>query len=57
VNADLFYLLALQQTCKDVNGVVAPSVPLSRVMPLHTNSVPNLRLANPLGGLGAAKTR
>ncbi len=57
MNADLFYLLALQQTCKDVNGVVAPSVPLSRVMPLHTNSVPNLRLANPLGGLGAAKTR
>jgi hypothetical protein len=27
---------------KDVNGVIAPSVPLSCVVPVHTNPVPNL---------------
>jgi len=57
VNADLFGLLALQQGSRGCKRCISPSVPLSCVVPGHTNSVPNLRRANPLGGWGAAKTR
>jgi len=57
VNADLFGLLALQQGSRGCKRCISPSVPLSCVVPSHTNSVPNLRRANPLGGWGAAKTR
>ncbi len=48
MNADLFNLLALQQT--SLNGVIAPFVQLSCVVPLHTNPVPNLTLS--LTGVG-----
>ena len=50
MNADLVYLLALQQASRGCERCISPPVPLSRVVPGHTNSVPNLRRANPLGG-------
>jgi hypothetical protein len=37
VNADLFFLLALQQTCKGENSELALSSLLSFVVPLHTS--------------------
>ncbi len=39
--ADLFYLLALQQVSRGCKRCISPPVPLSRVVPGHTNSVPN----------------
>jgi hypothetical protein len=52
VNADIFFLLALQQACKGENSELALSSLLSCVVPLHTN--PCLTKAtNPPGGLGA----
>ena len=42
MNADLFYLLALQQALRGCKRCISPSVPLSCVVPVHTNSVPNL---------------
>ena len=44
MNADLFCLLALQQGLRGCKRCISPSVPLSCVVPGHTNSVPNLRL-------------
>ena len=41
MNADLFYLLALQQASRGCKRCISPSVPLSCVVPGHTNSVPN----------------
>jgi hypothetical protein len=52
VNADLFFLLALQQTCKGENSELALSSLLSCVVPLHTNLCLTQAL-NPPGGLGA----
>ncbi len=52
MNADLFFLLALQQACKGENSELTLSSLLSCVGPLHTN--PCLTQAtNPPGGLGA----
>ncbi len=52
MNADLFFLLALQQTLKGENSELALSAPLSCMVPLHTN--PCLTQAtDPPGGLGA----
>ena len=44
MNADLFYLLALQQASRGCKRCISPPVPLSRVVPGHTKLVPNLRL-------------
>jgi len=38
VNADLFGLLALQQASRGCKRCISPSVPLSCVVPGHTNS-------------------
>ncbi len=52
MNADLFFLLAFQQTCKGENSELALSSLLSCVVPLHTNSYLT-QATNPPGGLGA----
>ncbi len=56
MNADIFFLLALQQTSQGCKRCYRTVRPAELCGASSHYPEPNLRLANPLGGLGAEKT-